>query len=55
VEWAIKISEAGIEGALADADLGAEAEAEADRAALIESQGEDVNSTEQAVDMIRRR
>jgi (E)-4-hydroxy-3-methylbut-2-enyl-diphosphate synthase len=55
VEWALKISEAGIEGALADADLGAEAEAEADRAALIESQGEDVNSTEKAVDIIRRR
>jgi (E)-4-hydroxy-3-methylbut-2-enyl-diphosphate synthase len=55
VEWAIKISEAGIDGALADADLGAEAEAEADRAALMESQGEDVNSTEQAVEMIRRR
>ena len=55
VEWAIKISKAGIEGALADADLGAEAEAEADRAALMESQGEDVNSTEQAVNMIRRR
>jgi hypothetical protein len=40
---------------LADADEGAAAEAEADRQALIELQGDDVNSSEQIVELIRKR
>ena len=55
LEWAQKIVSEGIEGALAAADHSAEAEAEADRAALIEIQGEDVNHSEQVVEMIRKR
>ena len=54
VEWAQKISSDGIEAALADADDGAAAEAESDRRALIEVQGEDVNNTEQVIEHIRR-
>ncbi len=55
LEWAQKIVSEGIESALAAADHSAEAEAEADRAALIEIQGEDVNHAEQVVEMIRKR
>ena len=39
VEWAQKVVSEGIDGALAAADKSAEAEAEADRAALLELQG----------------
>ena len=55
VEWAQKVVSEGIDGALAAADKSAEAEAEADRAALLELQGEDVNDAEAIVDMIRKR
>ena len=55
LEWAQIIMSDGVEGALAVADHSAEAEAEADRAALIELQGEDVNHAEQVVEMIRKR
>jgi (E)-4-hydroxy-3-methylbut-2-enyl-diphosphate synthase len=55
VEWAEKIVAEGVDGALADADEGAAAEAEADRQALIELQGDDVNSSEQIVELIRKR
>jgi (E)-4-hydroxy-3-methylbut-2-enyl-diphosphate synthase len=55
LEWAQIIMSDGVEGALAAADHSAEAEAEADRAALIELQGEDVNHAEQVVEMIRKR
>ncbi|MFT5530221.1 MAG: (E)-4-hydroxy-3-methylbut-2-enyl-diphosphate synthase [Candidatus Poriferisodalaceae bacterium] len=55
VEWAEKIAADGVEGALADADAGAAAEAEADRRALIEIQGDDVNNSEQIVEIIRKR
>jgi (E)-4-hydroxy-3-methylbut-2-enyl-diphosphate synthase len=44
----------GIEARLAAADEGAEAEAEADRAALFEEQGDDVNASEQRVEIIRK-
>ncbi|MEM9610514.1 MAG: flavodoxin-dependent (E)-4-hydroxy-3-methylbut-2-enyl-diphosphate synthase [Actinomycetota bacterium] len=55
VAWAERIVADGIDAALADADEGAAAEAEADRAALIEEQGDDVNSSEQVVELIRRK
>ncbi len=55
VEWALKVASDGIDGALAAADKSAEAEAEADRAALLELQGEDVNDAEAIVEMIRKR
>jgi len=45
----------GIEARLAAADVGAEAEAEADRRALVDARGEDVNHSEQTVVSIRRR
>ena len=45
----------GIEARLAAADGGAEAEAEADRRALVDARGEDVNHSEQTVVSIRRR
>lgn len=54
VAWAERIVADGVEAALADADAGAAAEAEADRAALIEEQGDDVNASEQVVELIRR-
>ena len=55
LDWAQKIASDGIEGALAAGDRSAEAEAQADRVALIELQGEDVNHVEQTVAMIRKR
>ena len=54
VEWAHVIAEEGVEGALTHADAGAAAEAEADRAALLEEQGADANASEQRVDVIRK-
>ena len=54
VEWARVIAEEGIEGAQGRADASAAAEAEADRAALLDEQGEDANASEQRVDVIRR-
>ena len=47
VEWADIIAEEGVEGALTHADAGAAAEAEADRAALLDEQGADANASEQ--------
>ncbi len=55
VEWAQKIVSDGVEGALAAADKSAEAEAEADRAALLEEQGEDANQSDAIVELIRKR
>ena len=55
VEWAHLIAEDGIEAALAHADAGAAAEADADRAALLDEQGADANASEQKVDLIRKR
>lgn len=55
VEWATKIAEDGIDAALEFADDDAAAEAEKDRAALLETKGDDVNHDEQRIDEIRRR
>ena len=55
VEWADRIAADGIQAALDDADDGAAAEAEKDRAALLQEQGDDVNASEQKVDLIRKR
>jgi len=44
-----------VEARLAAADRGAEAEAAADRAALLADQGDDANDSEARVELIRRR
>ncbi|MEO6629594.1 MAG: flavodoxin-dependent (E)-4-hydroxy-3-methylbut-2-enyl-diphosphate synthase [Aquihabitans sp.] len=54
VDWAHKIAEEGVEGALSHADAGAQAEADADRAALLDDQGADANASEQTVELIRK-
>ena len=54
VEEADKLVAEGIEARLAAADAGAEAEAEADRRALFEARGEDVNHAGEKVELIRR-
>ena len=54
VEWAGTIAAEGVDGALTHADVGAEAEAEADRAALLDDKGLDANAAEQKVDLIRK-
>ncbi len=46
--------EQGVEARLAAADAGAAAEAERDRAELLDLQGDDANASEVAVDLIRR-
>src|SRR4051794_33783263 len=56
VEWAEFINEHGIERALSKADLAAaKAAAEADRAALLEEQGDDANASEERVELIHKR
>jgi (E)-4-hydroxy-3-methylbut-2-enyl-diphosphate synthase len=45
----------GVEARLAAADAGAEAEAEADRMALIDAKGDDANASETKVDLIRKK
>ncbi len=55
VEWATFIHEHGVEQAMDRADLQAAKEAaEADRALLLEEQGDDANASEQIVDLIRK-
>jgi (E)-4-hydroxy-3-methylbut-2-enyl-diphosphate synthase len=55
VEWAEFINEHGIERALSKADLSAaKAAAEADRAALLEEQGDDANASEQRVELMHK-
>jgi len=54
VEWADLIANEGVEGALGRADEGAAAEADADRAALLDEQGADANATGQKVELIRK-
>ena len=54
VQWANVIAEEGITGALTHADAGAAAEATADRAALLDEQGDDANASEQRVELIRK-
>jgi (E)-4-hydroxy-3-methylbut-2-enyl-diphosphate synthase len=55
VAEAEKLVAEGVEARLAAADSGAEAEAEADRRALIEAQGEDANASETKVELIRKK
>jgi (E)-4-hydroxy-3-methylbut-2-enyl-diphosphate synthase len=55
VEEAEKLVAEGVEARLAAADSGAEAEAEADRMALIESKGVDANASETKVELIRKK
>lgn len=55
VEWATFMHEHGVEKAMDRADLQAAKEAaEADRALLLEEQGDDANASEQVVDLIRK-
>ncbi len=54
VEWAKIIDEGGIEEAQARGDAGAAAEAEADRAALLDEQGTDANQVAVKIDEIRK-
>ena len=55
VEWASFINEHGVEVAMDRADLKAAKEAaEADRALLLDEQGDDANASEQVVDLIRK-
>jgi (E)-4-hydroxy-3-methylbut-2-enyl-diphosphate synthase len=55
VEEAEKLVKEGVEARLAAADVNAEAEAEADRRALLDSQGTDANHSEARVELIRKR
>ncbi len=55
VSWAKIVAADGVEAALARAEVGAAAAAEADRAALVSEQGDDVNEAAERVALIRRR
>jgi len=56
VEWAELIHEQGVDAAMARADVDlAEREAAKDRAALLADKGDDVNASEQRVDLIHKR
>ncbi|MEX2292874.1 MAG: flavodoxin-dependent (E)-4-hydroxy-3-methylbut-2-enyl-diphosphate synthase [Acidimicrobiales bacterium] len=56
VEWAELIHTEGIDAAMARADIDkAEREAAKDRAALLAEQGEDVNDSEQRVELLKKR
>jgi (E)-4-hydroxy-3-methylbut-2-enyl-diphosphate synthase len=55
VAEAEKLVSEGVEARLAAADSGAEAEAEADRRALIDAKGEDANASESKVKLIRKK
>lgn len=54
VEWAGRIAEEGVDGALTHAEAGAAEAAAADRAALLDEQGADANASEQRVELIRQ-
>ncbi|MBU6329565.1 MAG: flavodoxin-dependent (E)-4-hydroxy-3-methylbut-2-enyl-diphosphate synthase [Acidobacteria bacterium] len=54
VEWAQIIAEGGVEEALRRRDVSAAAEAEADRAELLEAKGEDANHATERIETIRR-
>jgi (E)-4-hydroxy-3-methylbut-2-enyl-diphosphate synthase len=54
VEWAGIVAEDGVEAALARAEAGAAEEAEKDRRALLEEQGDDANQSEQKIEQIRK-
>jgi (E)-4-hydroxy-3-methylbut-2-enyl-diphosphate synthase len=55
VEEAEKLVAEGVEARLAAADSGAQAEAEADRAALLDLRGDDANNSETRIDLIDKR
>lgn len=55
VEEAERLVAEGVDARLAAADAGAEAEAEADRRALLEAKGTDANASEARVALVRRR
>jgi (E)-4-hydroxy-3-methylbut-2-enyl-diphosphate synthase len=55
VSEAEKLVSEGVEARLAAADSGAEAEAEADRRALIDAKGDDANDSETKVELIRKK
>jgi (E)-4-hydroxy-3-methylbut-2-enyl-diphosphate synthase len=55
VAEAEKLVTEGVEARLAAADVGAEAEAEADRRALLEAKGDDANASETKVELIRKK
>ena len=55
VEEATKIVAEGVEARLAARDRSAEAEAEADRAMLLDDRGADVNHANERIEKIRRR
>jgi (E)-4-hydroxy-3-methylbut-2-enyl-diphosphate synthase len=55
VEEAERLVAEGVEARLAAADAGAEAEAEADRRALLDAKGQDANASEARVALVRRR
>ena len=55
VRWAEIVAADGVEAALLRAEAGAAAAAEADRAALVSEQGDDVNHAAERVALIRRR
>jgi hypothetical protein len=53
VEWAGIIAEGGVEEALRRKDDSAAAEAEADRAVLLDEKGADANHSEETIERIR--
>ncbi len=55
VSWAEIVAADGVDAALSRAEAGAAAAAEADRAALVSEQGDDVNQAAERVALIRRR
>ena len=55
VDEAEKLVKEGVEARLAAADAGAADEAEADRLALLDEQGDDVNASETRVELMRKR
>jgi (E)-4-hydroxy-3-methylbut-2-enyl-diphosphate synthase len=55
IEEAEKLVAEGVEARLAAADVGAAAEAEADRMALLDEKGADANASEARVELIRKR
>ena len=55
VEWAKFVSSEGVDAALAKAEVGAAAEAEADRRLLLGEQGDDANHSEAKIELIKKR
>ena len=54
VEWAGIIAEGGVEEALRRKDDSAAAEAEADRALLLDEKGDDANHADERIELIRK-